>query len=341
MKIFAPKDEQNDYFINAGNLLSIPPYIIEKDFWVCWTLDHLFSGPFADVLTFKGGTSLSKGYKIIERFSEDIDLTIDKAALTLDPEKSLETPDLSQNQRKKRNKAFDNSVADFLSNEFVPWFEQLLKNEIPPSGAEETDFSLEIDPADTLNLFFHYPKVMDYPEYIKPFVRLELGARGDKSPQIIKEIKSYVEEALPEIFQDEQPISLSILAIERTFWEKATILHSVACRPGDKPVRERFSRHYYDTYQLAQDENLVQSVLKDTDLLEAVVHNKRTYFFESWDWYETAKPGSFRLVPAPERQADLKEDYQAMQSMLFSESLEFEEIIAFLQTLEDRINKMT
>lgn len=340
MKIFTP-EQRKKYFEEAESLILMPPHITEKDFWVCWTLNHLFSGPYADVLTFKGGTSLSKGYNVIDRFSEDIDLTIDKAALTLDSEKSLETPDLSQNQRKKRNKAFDNSVADFLSNEFVPWFEQLLKNEIPPSGVGETDFSLEIDPADPLNLFFHYPKVMDYPEYIKPVVRLELGARGDKSPQSIKQIQPYLAEALPDLFKDDTPVSLSVLAIERTFWEKATILHSVACRPGDKPVRERFSRHYYDTYQLAQDKDLIQSVLKDTDLLEAVVRNKRTYFFESWDWYETAKPGSFKLVPAPDRQADLKEDYQAMQSMLFSESPEFEEIIDFLQTLEDRINKMT
>lgn len=338
MKIFT-LEQRKKYFEEAENLLFMPPYIIEKDFWVCWTLYHLFSGPYADVLTFKGGTSLSKGYNVIERFSEDIDLTIDKTALTLDPEKSLETPDLTQNQRKKRSKAFDNSVADFITDDFVPWLMQIIKNEISADGAGDIAFSLEYDPEDPLNLFFHYPKVVDYPNYIKSCVRLELGARGDKSPQSAREIKPYLAKALPDLFKDEAPVSLPVLAIERTFWEKATILHSVACRPGDKPVRERFSRHYYDTYQLAQDENLMQSVLNNTDLLEAVVHNKRAYFFESWNWYETAKPGNFKLVPPQEKQAYLEEDYQAMKSMIFSESPDFKEIIAFLQKLEDRINK--
>lgn len=340
MNIFTP-EQRKKYFEEASNLLVMPSHIIEKDFWVCWTLDHLFSGPYADVLTFKGGTSLSKGYKVIERFSEDIDLTIDKTAVALDPEKSLETPDLSQKQRRKRNKAFDNSVADFIKNDFTPWLDQLIKNQISTDGAGGIDFSLECDPEDPLNLFFHYPKVADYPDYIKPFVRLELGARGDRAPQSTKEIQPYLAEAIPSLFKDQPSISLPLLAIERTFWEKATILHSVACRPDDKPVRERFSRHYYDTYQLAQDNELMDTVFKNADLLDAVVKNKRTYFFESWDWYETAKPGSFKLVPSKERQADLEEDYQAMQSMIFSESPDFQEIIAFLKKLEDRINEIS
>lgn len=330
-------EKRRKFFEEAENILFMPPHIIEKDFWVCWTLELLFTSPFANVLTFKGGTSLSKGYKIINRFSEDIDLTIDKSKLALDPEKSLEEPDLSRNQRKKRDKTFHESVVAFIENEFQPWIENAIDEKL--SGAGEQGYELISDPEDPLNLFFSYPKAFDYPDYIKPFVRLELGARGVMSPHYDMPVMPYVAEAMPKLFENLKPITVPILGIERTFWEKATILHSVACRPDDKPVRERFSRHYYDTFLLSNNTEVIEKAIQDVDLLEAVVANKKTYFFESWDWYDTAKKGSFRLIPADERIKDLREDYQSMQEMIFSDSPNFDDIISGLMALEDKINE--
>ena len=313
--------------------------IIEKDYWVVWLLDLLFSGPYADLLTFKGGTSLSKAYKVIDRFSEDVDLTIDRAAITLDPAKSLEEPDLGRAQRTKRNNAFDNSVADFITQEFAPWLDAEIKKHL--SGrAGDTAPALRFDEDDPLNIFFDYPRRPDAAEdaYIKPFVRLELGARGERAPQTQQIVKSYIEEEFPEAFTGKSPIPVNVLAIERTLWEKITILHSVCHRPDDKPPRERFSRHYYDVHHLAQDADLVKRAIEDTALLEAIVENKRIYFFESWDWYPTAKRGTFQLVPSQTTQKELEADYQAMQAMIFGDTPDFSEIIAVLKQLEDRIN---
>ncbi|PZP52962.1 MAG: nucleotidyl transferase AbiEii/AbiGii toxin family protein [Micavibrio aeruginosavorus] len=314
--------------------------ILEKDYWVVWLLELLFSGPYTDLLTFKGGTSLSKAYKVIDRFSEDVDLTIDRSAIALDPAKSLHEPDIGRAQRTKRNKAFDNSVADFITQEFAPWLDAEIKKHLA-GRAGDTAPTLRFDEDDPLNLFFDYPRKPNATEdvYIKPFVRLELGARGDRSPQAPHMIISYIEEELPDAFTNKQSIPVNVLALERTFWEKITILHSVCCRPDDKPPRNRFSRHYYDVHHLAQDEKLIRRAIEDTELLEAIVENKRIYFFESWDWYPTAKRGTFRLVPSATTQKDLAADYQDMQRMIFGDKPEFSEIIAVLKQLEDRINQ--
>lgn len=313
--------------------------IIEKDYWVVWLLDLLFSGPYADALTFKGGTSLSKAHKVIDRFSEDVDLTIDRSLIALDPAKSLEEPDLGRAQRTKRSKAFDDKTADFITQEFVPWLNAEIQKHLA-GRAGDTAPALRFDVEDPLNLFFDYPRNPNTAEdaYIKPFVRLEIGARGDRSPQAPQIVKSYIEEEFPDAFAGRTSVPLNVLAIERTFWEKVTILHSVCCRPDDKPPRDRFSRHYYDVHHLAQDADLVARTIADTELLEAIVENKRAYFFESWDWYPTARRGTFRLVPSAQRQKELAEDYHDMQHMIAGDKPEFSEIIATLQQLEDSIN---
>lgn len=315
--------------------------IVEKDYWVVWLLNLLFSGPYAEALTFKGGTSLSKAHKVIDRFSEDVDLTVDRSLIALDPAKSLEEPDLGRAQRTKRSKAFDDKTADFITHEFVPWLNAEIQKHLA-YRAGDTAPALRFDEEDPLNLFFDYPRDPDMEEdpYIKPFVRLEIGARGDRSPQAQHVVKSYIEEEFPEVFTGIAPVPLNVLAIERTFWEKATILHSVCCRPEEKPPRERFSRHYYDVHHLAQNADLVARTIADTDLLEVIVENKRAYFFESWDWYPTAQRGTFRLVPSVEQQEFLNRDYKAMQHMIAGDKPEFSEIIKTLQQLEDRINKV-
>lgn len=313
--------------------------IIEKDYWVVWLLDLLFSGPYADALTFKGGTSLSKAHKVIDRFSEDVDLTIDRGLIALDPAKSLEEPDLGRAQRTKRSKAFDDKTTDFIMQEFAPWLDAEIQKHLA-GRAGDTAPTLRVDEEDPLNLFFDYPRnpAAEEDPYIKPFVRLEIGARGDRSPQAPHIVKSYIEEEFPDEFTGKTPVAVNVLAIERTFWEKATILHSVCCRPGEKPPRERFSRHYYDVHHLAQDAELVARAIADTELLEAIVENKRAYFFESWDWYPTARRGTFRLVPSAEQQEFLKRDYNAMQHMIAGDKPEFSKIIETLKILEDRIN---
>ena len=133
-------------------------------------------------------------------------------------------------------------------------------------------------------------------------------------------------------------MGMNVLAIERTLLEKATILHSVCHRPEAKPPRERFSRHYYDVHHLAQDANMIARAIADTELLAAIVENKRAYFYETWNWYPSAKRGSFRLVPSVEKLEYLTRDYQAMRHMIFGDTPDFSEIIDTLKKLEDQFN---
>lgn len=327
------------HVVRTAEKTGLSEHLVEKDYWVVWLLDLLFSGPYGDQLTFKGGTSLSKAYKIIDRFSEDVDMTIDRSLIHLDPEKSLEAPDLGTAQRTKRGKAFNNSVGDFLKDEFAPWLDAEIKKKLS-DRAGDTAPALRFDEKNPENLFFDYPRKPDATNnsYNPPFVRLELGARGDRAPQAQYAIRSYIEEEYPQLFKDKVPASINVLAIERTFWEKLTILHAVCCRPHDKLPPGRYSRHYYDVYHLAQDADLVARTLADTDLLAAVVKNSRAYFYDSSDWYSTAKRGSFRLIPSAEQQKSLIGDYAEMQDMIFGDTPDFSEIITALKQLEEKIN---
>lgn len=242
-------------------------------------------------------------------------------------------------QRSKRTKAFDSSVAEFIRDEFAPWLDAEIEKHLSGRAGDRPP-ALRFDENDPLNLSFDYPRKPDaiVDAYVKPFVRLELGAKGDRSPQTRQAVKSYIEETLPEAFDNKTPVQLNVLAIERTLLEKLTILHSVCHRPDDKPPRDRFSRHYYDVHHLAQDAGMIARAIADTELLAAIVENKRAYFYETWNWYPTAKRGTFRLVPSAQRQKELAEDYLDMQHMIAGDKPEFIEIIDTLKRLEDSIN---
>lgn len=128
------------------------------------------------------------------------------------------------------------------------------------------------------------------------------------------------------------------MEIERSFWEKATILHTEYYRPAEKPTPDRFSRHYADTASLALHPAAERAV-EQHELRDRVVSWKSRFFGSSWANYEQAKPGSFRLVPPADRQSALRRDYQAMREMYLTEPVSFEEIVATLSELENRINQ--
>ena len=170
-------------------------------------------------------------------------------------------------------------------------------------------------------------------EYIKPAVKLEFGARGDIEPSENKRITSYVAEAFPAIF-DIAHSNVHVLAAERTFWEKVTILH--ALYHGSK-MRDRMSRHYYDTFVMAK-KGIADAALQDTLLLEKVVRNKALLFEDKKASYETAIIGSLRLVPPSNMKAELAQDYTAMNEMFLKEAPSFESIMDVLSALEQKIN---
>ena len=308
--------------------------IIEKDFWVCWTLHRLFEViRFHPQLIFKGGTSLSKVFKAIERFSEDVDLSLSRRDLGFGAERDPEQAGIKKGESRRRLEALTMQCQQAVRDKLVPELRRDFAAVLGDSG-----WSVDLDPDDPQTVIFVYPRsdLAGSLSYIKPAIRLEMGARSDDWPSVEAQIRPYASEDYPGIFAS--PVcQVRTLASERTFWEKATLLHAEYHRPADKPSRDRFSRHYYDLCLLSRQE-VGRQALERGDLLERVVQHKRLFFASAWAHYETAKAGSFHLVPSETRLDSLRKDYAEMQSMIFGEAPEWDDIIKDLARLESQIN---
>lgn len=326
------EERRKNFFIQAGLEIGYTPIVVEKDFWVCWTLKQIFEAPdLAKYLTFKGGTSLSKAYDIIDRFSEDIDLTISKNAPLLADLKGPMEDDISGKERQRRIDALKENAQTYVAEYILP----TLKDKVESALGSNNGWNLFLDSrdADNQTITFAYPKIFDGTNYILPEIKLEFGARGEVEPSEIRPIKSYIAQTYPNLFDGEE-IKVTTLSVERTFWEKVTILHALH---HGKNIRDRMSRHYYDTYMLMQ-KGVDARAIKQPKLLERVVKNKTLLFKDNKASYETAVVGSLKLLPSADKLAEFKKDYAQMQEMFTKSAPSFDEIISGLTELEKRIN---
>lgn len=311
--------------------------IVEKDFWVCWALGHVFATPdIAPHVVFKGGTSLSKVFGVIDRFSEDIDLSLAPVSLGFTEAELDEAP--SATQRTKRMKALAARGEACVRERFQPAFESAITSVLGPAPRGTQWLAFEIDAlAGTPNLWFAYPSALPQPGgYVAKRVKLEIGALTRQQPTGEYSIAPMLADVLGAAYDD---FDSRVVALElvRTFWEKATILHAEHHRPPDRPLRDRFARHYADFAALWRHESRAQS-LERMDLLEEVVRHKSRFFASAWANYDTARPGSFRLVPPGHRHAALARDYAAMQPMFLSEPPSFDELLYQLAQAETALN---
>jgi len=347
-----PETERREILQEAATRRGVSTSIMEKDFWVCWTLKRLFEdAELAPHLIFKGGTSLSKCYGLIERFSEDIDLTISRQAPYLSDGKNPGEDEISGKERERRIDALKKNAQAFVEKVILPKLKDRIGHVLGKTDA--WNVVLDDEDPDRLTILFHYPKVFSYKigtnfhnftfdhsnfserdGYILPRLKLEFGARGETEPSEARPIRSYVAETFPDIVVEDVG-SIPTLAVKRTFWEKATILHSLY--HGSK-MRDRMSRHYYDTYMM-DTKKVATSALHDVALLDQVVHNKSLLFRDAKASYETAKIGSLRLVPNNALLSSLQRDYATMNEMFMSEAPAFDAIMSGLAELEKRINK--
>ena len=309
---------------------------VEKDLWVCWTLRELFSLPgVGEHLTFKGGTSLSKAWKLIRRFSEDIDLIVDKEALGFGgdaaPDKAA-----SNKQRKARLEALMAASRQWVQGSLQP----ALATRIATALGDDAACKLEVDPdmPDGQCLLLHYPSAFENEAgYIKPVVKIELGARSDDWPNSECPIQPYLAERFPQLMP-EGPFSVRVLAAERTFWEKACLLHEETFRPHDKPRKLRMARHYYDLWCLLRA-GVGERALANTALFQRVAEHREIFFRYAWVDYSTHKPGTFRLSPPSDHLANWRSDYQAMLGpMFFGEVPNFDEIMKAVSEFEKTFN---
>lgn len=324
------KDDKTVLFTQTAAKMEMHPSIVEKDFWVCFLLDHLFHDcKYKDMFVFKGGTSLSKSYHVIERFSEDIDLILDWRKIISDESNPWE--ERTKTKQDTYNKQINKAAAEFYKEELVP----VLNNELSLKlGAGEW---VAVDSLDEMVVNFMYPKDFAL-EYIVPVVRLEIGPLAEWLPSHKTVIEPFVAEQYPDVFEHKSTEVLTIDA-ERTFWEKITILHKMANFPEGKILPRRYARHLYDVYCLGNSE-IKKSAFERKELLEKDVAFKQKFYYAKSAHYETATLKTVNLIPTKEIIQSLKNDYAAMANMFYGNAPEFDDILIFLSELEIEIHNL-
>jgi len=317
---------------------AVSSVMVEKDFWVSWTLAVLFAHPeFGEQLVFKGGTSLSKVFGVIERFSEDIDLSVSPDFVGIKEEWVEEA--VSRNKRTERMEKLEAACIEKVRARFAPELERIAEESLgkPMSGKAWMEFQVDDDTHSPVVLF-HYPSTEATGfEYLRRSVKMEFGSLTDQRPAGKHSIRPWVAEEFPELLDDFH-CELVALELERTFWEKATILHAEYHRDAAKPIRDRFSRHYSDTAAMATRAE-IGPVLANDELRQHVADWKSRFFPSSWARYDLAKPGTFHLAPPESRMVELEKDYLAMRPMFLNEPPPFATVVKALSDLESRINQ--
>ena len=329
--------DRRDVFETAARRLDTLSGHVEKDFWVCLVLDTLHNR-LSDKhprLLFKGGTSLSKAFGLIRRFSEDIDLVVHRGDLGFVGDRDpIIAGGLSN---KKRNALFEElaqACGGYVRGDLSAALSALI--------GEMTECDVVPDEDDGQTLLVSYPTL--YPSgdtaYVSPRVKIEAGARSAVEPSMACSVRPYVADDLPD-----WPFvvgNVVTIAPERTYWEKLLILHGVHCGyrdakrlPADK---DRISRHYYDAAMMTAS-GIGGSALSDEGLLEAVRSHNLVAFRQAWKRFEEAVPGSVRLVPQPGLRAAIERDYRAMRDMILGAAPAFEWIMDRLRHAETVINR--
>jgi hypothetical protein len=326
-------------FEQAANQRGADAVILEKDFWVCWVLGVLFAEP--DVgphLVFKGGTSLAKVFGAIDRFSEDVDLSVSPAFVGADAQ-AFEAL-ASRRQRDAAIAEMQRLCSVTVQNVIAPRLETAIRNalgSLPNGGAWLT---LEMDAqAQSPNLYFNYPTQQTTGlSYIRRNVKLELGSLTDQQPVGRHAVRPWVAEEFPSLFADWH-CEVIALDLPRSFWEKATILHAEYHRPEDQPIPDRYARHYADTARLLEHP-AAPSFLADKALCIRIADWKSRVFARAWARYDLARHGTFHLVPPAHRWEPLAGDYAVMKPMFLREPPPFAQVMQQLATAEQTINSM-
>ena len=336
--IAASDAERRDLFLGTAARLGTAVQNIEKDFWVCWTLDALFNGLAAGGprLLFKGGTSLSKAFGLISRFSEDIDITVFRDDLGQKADVA-ELDALSGKKRRARLDAIRMACQRYIAGPLFEQFNQLAASIIPTAR-----YRLKIDPEDKdgQTLLFWYPAVTaSVGDYIRSAVKIESGAKSALDPHIATAIHPYVAEDVSGL--NLQVANITTVKPERTFWDKVIILHGLRQwhdrRNQLRHGGQRVSRHYYDVHQLVQAAAAAEWQA-DQVLAVDCAHHARLFFGSADLGLDTAAHGTFTLAPSPAMRDALVKDYIAMSGMIFGEIPSLDSVLASIERFEQLVN---
>lgn len=325
-------DEQRRTTIEQVNLkTSIPEKAIEKDWWVTLTLKALFQSAYAKHLVFKGGTSLSKCWKLINRFSEDIDIALDPEAFGM---KYEEHPTKSYLDRLRRKGCTFTSTT--LRDE--------LENQLAALGVTANAIIVEAEPipekfpdTDPQVLYVKYNSLYDPNPYIADQVKIEVSVRSLKIPFTTRPVLSILSEYFPNPAYAETAFEVAVVEPRKTFLEKAFLLHEEFGKPDKSKIRsERMSRHFYDLVMI-MDNSIGKDALTDHDLYEHLIIHRQDYMRASWVNYQSLNHATIYFLPPAEVLELYRQDYEIMQQqMIYEQAMSFDDVIQQLKILQGR-----
>jgi predicted nucleotidyltransferase component of viral defense system len=322
-----PDETKIRLFTETSRQIGLPSSsAAEKDWWVVHTLSVIFSMDCANALIFKGGTSLSKGWNVIHRFSEDIDLALDREFLGFSGE--LTKGDI----RKLRRKSFQ-FISEVFTKELKNKFTELgFKNvTVKPREVENHD-------QDPLIIEVYYNKLTETDTYLKPGVLVEVGSRSLKEPFTQRTFGTFISEIYTDNPFTDKPITIPIVNPERTFLEKIFLLHEEFQKPFGKIRVERLSRHLYDIEKLCQTE-YAEIALQDRELYNTIVRHRSKFTAISGIDYAKHNPENIKIIPPDSIKKMWKADYEEMKgTMTYDNPLDFDQLINRLTELQMRIN---
>mgnify|MGYP001308268089 CR=1 FL=1 len=315
-------------FTETGADSGLMPFAIEKDWWVVHTIALIYKLNCARSLVFKGGTSLSKGWRLIQRFSEDIDLALNREYLGFDGE--LENAEI----RRLRRRSFE-----YLTNTFAPG----LQGKFLEYGFKDVTVKTQQAPnhdQDPVIIEIYYPKLTEKDTYLKPGVLVEIGSRSLIEPFTNRILTTMVAERYPVQPFSDNPITVPVVNPERTFLEKIFLLHEELHRPEAKKRIDGLSRHLYDIEVLSHTE-FARKAFLSPQLYFTIVDHRRKFNRISGVDFNNHKPDKIMFVPSANYLSEWENDYNQMrESMIYGETLSFKELIKNLLTLQSQLNHL-
>nr|WP_317632448.1 nucleotidyl transferase AbiEii/AbiGii toxin family protein [uncultured Flavobacterium sp.] len=309
----------------------MPAFVIEKDWWVCILLKAIFQSKYKDSIIFKGGTSLSKAYHLINRFSEDIDLIIDRHLLGFD---SLD----SGTKIKKLRKASGSFIIHEFREELIHQLEQIgiSQEQYEIRYNEEVD-----DTSDPNTLEIYYNSVVPVSNaYIQQRVLLEMGARSLTEPMETKSIISFIDENYKSQPFSERSFTVQVVVPTRTFIEKVLLLHEEFSKPIDKIRTDRLTRHLYDLDKIMQSD-YGAIALADDELFNTIVKHRKTINSIRGMDYSNHVKGNLSIIPPDEVLDRWKDDYKTMQeNMIVGEYLSWDDLMQQIKRIENLVNQI-
>jgi len=322
-----PKERRIEILNQATSLTGLPAVAIEKDWWVTLALNASFSLPYSKHIVFKGGTSLSKGWNLIERFSEDIDLAIDRGFFGFQGDISKTQ---IKNLRKKSCEFISTTFLNDLTKIFTEWGATSECNLIaqPITDSDKDPQVIEI----------HYNSVIDTSEYLPQRVLIEVSSRSLMEPTEVIEINSILSDNFPRQSFATAPFAIPIVLPQRTFLEKVFLLHEEFSQDAEKIRIDRLSRHLYDLEKL-MDTTHGTEALKNTELYNNIVsHREKFNPLRGLD-YANHIPSRISIIPPKSVIKNYERDYEEMTSfMIYGEPLKFDQLIKRIRELQVRIN---